>query len=115
MVNGKDKMYLEHILLAIEDAEFFVKRRNKADFEADKELQYALIKVFEIVGEAANKISPEIKNCHKKVDWHEAISMRHILVHDYFRVDLDLVWVTTKNNLPTLKTQVKKILNELNK
>jgi len=113
MDENKDKMYLEHILVAIKDAEYFLKKRDKAFFETDKELQYALIKIFEIIGEAANKISPELSNRYKDVNWREAISMRHVLVHDYFRVDLDLVWITTKNNLPILKSQIEKILKEL--
>ena len=84
---------------------------DKAEFAQNELLQVWALHYLQIIGEAANKISDEFKQSHNEVPWGEIIGMRHILVHGYFEIDLDIVWVAIKDHLPVLKEKVKKILH----
>lgn len=74
-------------------------------------MRFACIKQIEIIGEAANYISPETKSLFTDMEWQQIIGMRHVLVHEYFGIDFDLIWQVIINDLPILK---QKILLELN-
>jgi len=67
----------------------------------------------QILGEAAYKLPLEYKEANPDIPWHSLVGMRHILVHDYFHVDLDIVWAVVTNELPSLKAQVQRLLNHL--
>jgi len=70
----------------------------------------AVIRNIEIIGEAVKKISEEIKKKYTYVEWKEAAGFRDILIHDYFGIDLEAVWDTLKNNIPSFKEQIAKVL-----
>ena len=112
MVNNpeKNKLRLYHILEAIEAVDDFVAGVSKQKFDDDYEKQSAIIRQFEIIGEAASHLTPGFKKSHKNIDWSKVVGMRHKMIHDYFEVDTDIVWFTTIEDLPTLKKQIKKIL-----
>lgn len=74
---------------------------------------YAGVKNIEIVGEAANNLTKEIQIQHPEVQWKDVISMRHVLVHDYYSIDARTAWQTAQENLPQLKEQIEKILLSL--
>ena len=79
-------------------------------------LQYAVVKCFEIIGEAAYWTTNELRKNHSEVDWKNVISFRHVLVHDYFKIKIDVVWNTVKIDIPVLKKQIQKVIaSELNK
>lgn len=67
----------------------------------------------EIVGEAANGLSPGVRDGHPHVAWQDAIRMRNRLIHGYFDIDLDLLWDTIERDLPVLETQIRTILQTL--
>ena len=68
--------------------------------------------MFEIIGEAANNLSPQFLTEHKEINWREVIGMRHAIVHDYFEVNLEVVWDTIKEDIPKLKLEISKLLKQ---
>jgi uncharacterized protein with HEPN domain len=110
---NKDKTYLNHIVDAISDAESFVEGLNEEEFLKNKEKQYAVLKAIEIIGEATKNLSVELKRNNHQVPWRDISGMRDKLIHDYFGVKLGLVWSTTKDKLPELRIEIRKILKEM--
>ncbi len=106
----KDKVYLQHILDAIADAEKFMEGVTQNEFLKNKEKQYAVLRALEIIGEASKNLSPDLKAKNREVQWKDVAGMRDKLIHAYFGVNLNLVWETTKKNLPELKQQIANIL-----
>lgn len=74
---------------------------------------YAVVKNIEIIGEAANNITKELCAQHSEVNWRDVISMRHVLVHDYYNIDARTAWQTAQENLPALRLQIEAILEEI--
>ena len=104
---------LEHILIAIGNVQKFLEGKTFEDLCQDKILFYAVVKNIEIVGEAANNLTKEMQVQHPEVQWKDVISMRHVLVHDYYSIDARTAWQTAQENLPQLKEQIEKILLSL--
>jgi uncharacterized protein with HEPN domain len=86
---------------------------TKEEFFENVEKQYAVLRGLEIIGEATKNLSRELKAKHREIPWREIAGMRNKLIHEYFGVKLELVWVTIKNKLPEFKNQVLRILKEL--
>ncbi len=107
----RDEVYLRDILDAISDIEKFIKDTTEEEFYKNKEKQYAVIRALEIIGEATKKLSKGLRLKYHEITWKEIAGMRDKLIHLYFGVKLDLVWVTIKERLPELKEQIYKILN----
>ena len=76
-------------------------------------MRFACIKQMEIIGEAGNHVSDEIKAKFSNIEWSQIIGMRNVFVHEYFGVDPNLVWEIIKVDLPGLKEKVIKILNSI--
>ncbi|MGD2158797.1 MAG: DUF86 domain-containing protein [Anaerolineales bacterium] len=68
-----------------------------------------------MIGEAASRLSEPFQNRHPEIPWDKIIGMRHVLVHGYFEIDLDIVWAAVENDLPDLKHKVNAILNRMKK
>lgn len=79
-------------------------------FDADERTQVWVLHYIQILGEAARALSPELRATHAEIPWSAIIAMRHILVHDYFGVDLDEVWRVVEHDLPVLRRQLQAIL-----
>jgi uncharacterized protein with HEPN domain len=75
---------------------------TREDFDRDDDLQLALVYLIQVVGEAASRLTQEQRDLHLDIPWREVIGMRHVVVHDYFRIDLDVVWDTARNSIPSL-------------
>ena len=107
------KLYIQDMLEAIKAIEKFV---DKLDFEAfleDDKTSSAVIRKFEIIGEATKNIPQKIRKNHPDIPWQEMAGMRDKLIHFYFGIDYNLVWQTIKNRLPKVKAKIKKILEEI--
>lgn len=109
----RDSGRLEHILIAIGNVQKFLEGKTFEDLSQDKILFYAVVKNIEIVGEAANNLTKELQLKHPEVQWKDVISMRHVLVHDYYSIDARTAWQTAQENLPQLKEQIEKILSTM--
>ena len=79
-------------------------------FRGDDLLQNAVMRMIQIVGEAASKISPEYRKAHPEIPWRGIIGMRHRLVHEYFRIDPERVWKVVENDLPALIAVVEPLV-----
>ena len=109
----RDRAYLKHILDTISNIEKFMLGVTKRSFLEDVEKQYAILRGLEIIGEATKNLSKELKTKHSHIPWKEIAGMRDKLIHQYFGVNLDLVWETVKTKLPELKNQILHILKEM--
>lgn len=101
--------YLDDMLAAIEKAEQFVSGMNFNEFRDDEKTVYAVIRALEILGEASNKIPKSIRQKNPDIPWREMKGMRNKLIHDYMGVNIEVVWKTTKQDLPGLKKEIKKL------
>jgi uncharacterized protein with HEPN domain len=98
----RDDAYLLDILLAARKIVRFSQGYNAAKFAADEVLQHAIMRLIQIIGEAARKISPAYKEDHPQIPWAQIVGMRHRLVHEYFRVETDIVWEVVESDIPAL-------------
>jgi uncharacterized protein with HEPN domain len=114
-MDNKDLFRLEHIIECIEKIQHLVSKLNSLEnFENEWIEQDALIRNFEIIGEASNHISNEIKEAHSEISWKELKGMRNFITHEYFGLQLDTICETAIYDLPILKEQIQKIIDSLN-
>lgn len=108
---------LNHILEAIQRIHRYVEDMNEVKFLEDTKTQDAVIRNFEIIGEACRNIEfrhPDFATNHPDVPWGFAYEMRNALTHGYFKVDLEIVWKTIHNDLPGLAEQIGGISGKMN-
>jgi uncharacterized protein with HEPN domain len=104
-----DIAYIEHILLCIKKIEEYTKELDRNSFAENELIQDAVIRNIEIIGEATKKISSDLKSQYREIPWKEMSGMRDKLVHDYFGVDVDVVWRTVQEDIPLLKSLIQGI------
>ena len=107
--------YLEHILEAIRRIHLYVEDMTEAQFLEDAKTQDAVIRNFEIIGEACRNIDfhhPGFAQEHPEVPWGFAYEMRNALAHGYFKVDLEIAWKTVHLDLPDLADQIGMLLSK---
>jgi len=111
--NVGDKARLHHIFDAILEIENYTKNKSYDDFFSNSMLQSACVRQLEIIGEAASKVTDEIKTKLANIEWQEITGLRNILIHEYFGVDLDIIWEIIQIDIPQFKIQIQAFLNEL--
>ena len=104
-----DRERLLDILEAIEKIEQRI-GQDRAAFDADAMLQVWVVHHLQIIGEAANRLSNDFLTRHPVISWGKLIGMRHVLVHGYFEIDLEIVWKAVEQDIPALKSQIQRIL-----
>lgn len=110
-MSARDELYLVHIIEAIAAIERFTVSGREAFFVNEME-QSAVIRQLEVVGEAVKNLSAELVEREAGVPWKQIAGARDRLIHAYFRVDLDAVWVMVQRDLPTLRENVRRILGQ---
>ena len=103
-------LFLEDILSAIEKIEMYTKGLKFKKFRENSMAVDAVIRNFEVIGEATRNVPKTVKDKYPDVEWKEAIGFRNVLTHDYFGIDLESVWDTLKNNIPVLKRHIGEVL-----
>lgn len=106
------KILAGYILESIELIEKYTKSISGGDFAKSVQTQDSVIRRLEIIGEAIGKFPEEIKKQHSDIQWDEISGMRNFLIHEYFGVSIRLVWNTIKKDIPKLKKQMKKIIED---
>jgi uncharacterized protein with HEPN domain len=105
-------LYLKDILAAIDRIEEFVVGMDLEAFQSDDKTCSAVLRKFEIIGEAAKQIPDEVRQEYPALPWKEMAGMRDKLIHAYFVVDYPLVWETVKNRLPQVAKEMRNILHD---
>ena len=105
-----DRQRLLDIIEAIERIESRVSHSRNA-FEADELIQIWVLHHLRILGEAVRALSADFRDAHPELPWSAIVGMRNILVHHYFEIDTDAVWLVLQNDLPNLKAQIRAILH----
>jgi len=107
------RQYIRDILEAMEAAESFVEDVRFEDLEGDLEKQFALQRAFEVIGEATKHLDPELRKRYPDIPWDDMAGMRDVLIHEYFAVDLEVVWDTIQNRFPRVRPQLRDLLDDL--
>lgn len=104
--------YLQDISESIEKATSFTQGMDYEAFQNHDKTVYATIRALEVIGEATKKIPTSIREEYTEVPWREMAGIRDKLIHDYFGVNMEVVWKTVKQDLPDLRPQIKKVIKE---
>ncbi len=101
-MRDEDRVRLLHMIEAAEAVAQFLTGRSHDDFDRDQMLRFAVVRAIEILGEAANKISPETRAAVPQVPWSAIVATRNRLIHGYFDIDTEVVWKTATAEIPVL-------------
>ncbi len=107
-------IFLEHILESIEEIEKYTKNQTKLKFSKATMMQDAVMRRLEIIGEAVKNIPKSFKNKYPEILWREIAGMRDILIHEYFGININIVWNTIQKDIPKLKKHILELINEKN-
>lgn len=104
-----DSIYIEHILNSINSIQEYISGLSLEIFLEDRKTQDAVVRQFEIIGEASKRISSDFQDNHPNIPWSEMAGMRDVLIHDYIDVNFEIVWKTAKENIPVVKEAILKL------
>lgn len=107
------QLFVKDIIDAMESIEEFVGAMTLDEFKEDEKTSSAVIRKFEVIGEAAKYMSEKVKEMYLDIQWKSMAGMRDRLIHAYFGIDYGLVWAAIKVEIPKLKLKLKKMLSSL--
>ncbi len=104
------KFYLKHIIGAINKIRKYTKGLDEQEFMQNELINDAVVRNIEIIGEAVKNLPKDFTTKHKEIPWKDIAGMRDRIVHFYFGLDYNLVWLTVKKDIPELATKIRKLL-----
>ncbi len=107
------RLLLEDMLLSMEKISTYIGTMDKDSFVKDTRTIDAVVRNLEVIGEAASRIPEDFRAIHAEVPWRRVIGLRNRVIHEYFGVDLEIVWSVVTDDLPQLKSDVKQIVEGL--
>jgi len=110
MSQHKDEIRLRHMLYHVMEAMTMVQGKKRSDLNSDRMMELSLIRLVEIIGEAAARVGTESREKYPSIPWLQIVGMRNRLIHGYDAVDLDVLWDTIIDDLPPLIDELEKIL-----
>jgi uncharacterized protein with HEPN domain len=113
MPERSDRLYLADILDAVGAIEDFVRGMEYSVFAGDRKTRSAVIRELEVIGEAAGRVSNELKALHPDLDWRMLKDFRNILAHEYFGIDNEIVWEIVTGKIAPLKKRLVEILPQI--
>jgi len=105
--------YIDDILNSVEELEEFIEGMDYETFSSDRKTENAVIRSLEVMGEAAAKIPDTIRDKYPDIPWKRMVGMRNKLIHDYFGVDLDIIWAVSTEEIPPLKVHIKRLRDNM--
>ncbi len=111
MSRHDDSITLKQMLDHAQEALNMIEGLSREDLDHDRKLNLALVRLLEVVGEAAGRLSPAFREKNKMIPWFEIISLRNRLIHGYDMVDFDMLWSILEKDLPDLITNLKKCIS----
>jgi len=113
MSNRDPKVLFRHMLTHAQEVVILSRGKIRSDLDTDRLLNLALVRLLEIIGEAANRVPENIQERFPELPWAQMIGMRNRLIHGYDAVDFDILWQIVTRDLPVLIGQLEKILGEV--
>jgi len=111
-MSPEGRVRLQHILDAVAEVETFIRGRTYEALLVDTMLLRALSMSIGIIGEAASRLSSELRHAHPHIPWPKIIAMRNFVFHAYFKVDPKILWDTAAQSVPLLASQIADLLNQ---
>ena len=105
--------YIQDILEAMINAVKFIENMSYDEFSHDTKTIYAILRAIEVIGEATKNIPDEVRKKYPAIPWKEMAGMRDKVIHEYFGVKIERVWLTVKEDIPGIKPLIKKVFEEL--
>lgn len=115
MSQHDDDIRLRHMLDHAREASQMIQGRTRSDLDTDRQLNLSLVRLLEIVGEAASRVPQEYRAAHPGIPWPEIVSLRNRLIHGYDQVDFDILWQIITHDLPSLIVTLEGILERSNR
>lgn len=112
MSRHDDEVRLRHMLDHAQEAVELCRGRTRQDLGADRLLNLAMVRLIEVVGEAANRVSKPRQELHPEIAWREIVSMRNRIIHGYDAVDFDILWAVIQDDLPRLVEQLRDAIGQ---
>lgn len=109
-MRDEDRTRLRHMIDSAQAVLQFMAGRTRPQLDADQMLLFAVVHAVQVLGEAASKVTPELRAAHPGIPWAAIVGMRNRLVHAYFDIDTDVVWVATSKEIPALLPRLQALL-----
>jgi uncharacterized protein with HEPN domain len=104
---------LQHMLDAAREAGALVSDRSRAEYDGDRTLRLALVRLLEVAGEAAGRVPMDFRDSHPEIPWFGIVGLRNRLIHGYDEVDYDIVWQILTEDIPSLITRLEEAISDL--
>ena len=108
-----DKLYLEDLMTAMNRIAEYIAGQDFEQFKQDNKTVDAVVRYFEIIGEASKNVSDTLKNQNRCIPWQEMYYLRNRVMHEYFGIDYEILWDVARNHLPDNRKQIDRILKSL--